>query len=124
MENLHAIVVGVGHDDAPVAVDGDAAIGVVELPVACPLAAKGANMGPIAVAKHLHAMVATFNHNNMSRAIERDASGGRELASPGSCAADGADMRAVTVADNLHSMVANVGNNKVAFTVKRDTTMA
>ena len=34
LENLHAIVVGVGHDDAPVAVDGDAAIGAVELPVA------------------------------------------------------------------------------------------
>jgi hypothetical protein len=66
-------------------------------------------------------MLATFNHNNMSRAIERDASGGRELASPGSCAADGADMR-VTVADNLYS-VATVGNNKIAFTVKRDTTI-
>ena len=81
-------------------------------------------MGLIAVAKHLHAMVATINHNNVPRAIERDASGTRELAGPGSLAADGADMRAVTVADNLHSIVATVGNNKVAFTVKRDTTKA
>ena len=34
MENLHAIVEGVSHDHAPVAVDGDAAIRAVELPVA------------------------------------------------------------------------------------------
>ena len=34
LENLHAMVAGVGHDDAPVAVDGDAAQGAVELPVA------------------------------------------------------------------------------------------
>ena len=81
-------------------------------------------MGPIAVAKHLHAMVVTVDYNNMPRAIERDASGIRELAGPGSLAADGADMRAVTVADNLHSIVTMVGNNKVAFTVKSDTTTA
>ena len=34
LQNLHAMVAGVGHDDAPVAVDGDAAVGVGELPVA------------------------------------------------------------------------------------------
>ena len=34
LQNLHAMVVGVSHDDAPVAVDGDAAIRVVELSVA------------------------------------------------------------------------------------------
>ena len=34
LENLHAMVVGVSHDDAPVAVDGDAATRVVELSVA------------------------------------------------------------------------------------------
>ena len=33
-ENLHAMVAVVGHDHAPVAVDGDAAVGAVELPVA------------------------------------------------------------------------------------------
>ncbi len=33
-ENLHAMVAGVGHDDAPFAVDGDAAVGAAELPVA------------------------------------------------------------------------------------------
>ena len=34
LENLHAMVAAVSHDHAPVAVDGDAAIRVHELPVA------------------------------------------------------------------------------------------
>ena len=34
LENLHAMVAAVSHDHAPVAVDGDAAIRVDELPVA------------------------------------------------------------------------------------------
>ncbi len=34
LQNLHAMVVGVSHDHAPVAVDGDAAIRAAELPVA------------------------------------------------------------------------------------------
>ena len=67
MENLHAIVVGVGHDDAPVAVDGDAAIRLVELS----FAADGADMCAVAVAQHLHAMVVSFNYNNVTGGIER-----------------------------------------------------
>jgi hypothetical protein len=34
LENLHAMVVGVSHDDAPVAVDGDAAKRLAEFSVA------------------------------------------------------------------------------------------
>jgi len=34
LHNLHAMVAGVSHDDAPVAVDGDAAKRAVELSVA------------------------------------------------------------------------------------------
>ena len=34
LENLNAMVAGVSHDHAPVAVDGDAAKRLVELPVA------------------------------------------------------------------------------------------
>jgi hypothetical protein len=34
LQNLHAMVPGVSHDHAPVAVDGNAAKRVVELPVA------------------------------------------------------------------------------------------
>ena len=83
-------------------------------------------MGAVAVAKHLHAMVALLNNNNVAGGIERDASEILELACSAfrSLAADGADVGAVTVAKNLHSMVAAVGNNKVALAVKRDSATA
>ena len=80
-------------------------------------------MRAVAVAKHLHAMVAKVNDNNVAGGIERDANGMLELTCSRSLAADshdGADVGAVTVANNLHSMVAAVGNNKVALAVKRD----
>ena len=75
LQNLHAMVVGVSHDDAPVAVDGDAAIRAVELSVASALAADGTNMGAVAVAQHLHAMVVSFNDNHVTGGIEHDARG-------------------------------------------------
>ena len=49
-------------------------------------------MGPIAVAKHLHAIVADFNYNNVAGGIERDASRTLELTCSRSLAADGADV--------------------------------
>ena len=79
-------------------------------------------MRAVAVAQHLHAMVATFNNNNVTDGIERDARGILELAGACSFVADVADIRAVAVAQHLHAMVAIVGNNKVAFAVKRNTT--
>ncbi len=81
-------------------------------------------MRAVAVAKHLHAMVALLNNNNVAGGIERDARGILELTCSHSLDADGADVRAVTVANNLHPMVAAVGNNKVALAVKRDATIA
>ena len=82
-------------------------------------------MGAVAVAQHLHAIVAAVNYNNVTGGIERDARGPSELAGACSFAADGADMRAVAVAQHLHAMVVIVGNNKVAFAaVKRHTAMA
>ena len=81
-------------------------------------------MSAVAVAQHLHAMVAFFDYNNVTGGIERDARGTLELASAYSSAADGADMRAVAVAQHLHTMVVTVGNNKVAFAVKRNTAIA
>ena len=81
-------------------------------------------MSAVAVAKHLHAMVAPLNDNNVAGGIKRDARGIEELTCSLSFAADGADVGAVTVAKNLHSMVAAVGNNKVALAVKRDASMA
>ena len=75
LHNLHAMVAGVSHDDAPVAVDGNAAIGGEEMSVAKAVAADGANMGAVAVAQHLHAMIASFNYNNVTCGIERDTRG-------------------------------------------------
>ena len=120
-EKLHAMVAGVSHDDAPVAVDGHAATRLVELSVSGAFAADGANMRAVAVAQHLHTMVAFFNDNNVTGGIERDARGPMELSGACSFAADGADMRAVAVAQYLHTMVEKVRNNKVAFAVKRNT---
>ena len=81
-------------------------------------------MGAVAVAQHLHAMVALFNNNNVAGGIERDTRRTIEFAGACSSAADGADMRAVAVAQYLHTIVAIVGNNKVAFAVKRHTAIA
>ena len=67
------MVAVVSHDDAPVAVDGDAAVRTVELPVTCALAADGANMGAVGVPQHLHAMIAVVNNNKVTGRIERDA---------------------------------------------------
>ena len=81
-------------------------------------------MGAVAVAQHLHAMVALFNDNNVTCSIERDTRGTCELASAFSFAADGAEVLAVAVAQNLNTMGVEVGNNKVAFAVKRNTAIA
>ena len=72
-KNLHAMVAVVSHDDAPVAVDGDAAVRTAELPVTRATAANGANMGAVGVPQHLHAMIAVFNNNKVTGSIERDA---------------------------------------------------
>ena len=80
LQNLHAMVAGVSHDDAPVAVDGDTAIRGEEMSVAKAVAADGANMGAIAVAQHLHVIVACYYNNNVTCGIERDTRGISELA--------------------------------------------
>ena len=66
------MVVGVSHDNAPVAVDGNATKRAVELSVACAATADGASMGAIDVAQHLHAIVVAINNNNVTGGIERD----------------------------------------------------
>ena len=81
-------------------------------------------MGAVAVAQHLHAMIALINNNNVTGGIERDTHGIFELASACSLAADGAQMLAAAVAQNLNTMIEAVGNNKVAVAVKRNTTRA
>ena len=43
------------------------------------MAANGANVRAVAVAKHLHAMVVLLNNNNVAGGIKRDANGTLEL---------------------------------------------
>ena len=80
LHNLHAMVAGVSHDDAPVAVDGNTAIRGEEMSVAKAVAADGANMGAVAVAQHLHVIIACYYNNNVTCGIERDTRGISELA--------------------------------------------
>ena len=78
-------------------------------------------MGAVAVAQNLHAMVAVFNNNNVTRGIECDAHRQFESAGAISFAADGADMGAVAVAQHLHAMVVTVvKNSNVALAVDGD----
>ena len=58
-------------------------------------------MCAVAVAQHLHALIAVFNYNNVTCGIERDARGTCELAGACSSAADGAEMRAIICAPSL-----------------------
>ena len=116
------MVVGVSHDDAPVAVDGDAATREAQLCVPCASAADGANMGAVAVAQHLHAMVAVINYNNVTGGIERDARGTMELAGACSFAADAAQVRPVAVPKDLNAMVVTIAHHQVALAIKRNAT--
>ncbi len=63
----------------------------------------------VAVAQHLHAMIASFSDNNVTSGIECNTGGMSK--SPGACSftTDGAKIRGVTVAQNLNMMVAASG---------------
>ena len=80
LQHLHAMVAVVSHKDAPVAVDGDAALRIVELAVAAAVAADGAHVRSVAVIQHLHAMITMLNHNQMTRAVQRKTPRMAELA--------------------------------------------
>ena len=68
------MIFGVTHDDAPIAVNGNTK-GKLELLCAFSLAADAANVGPVPVPQHLHAMIVTISYNKVTRAIKRDAQG-------------------------------------------------
>jgi hypothetical protein len=72
LQNLNAMVAGIAHDDAPVAVDGDAAIWTAELPIVAASAADGADVRTVGIIQHLHAMIAYINHNQMTGAVKRN----------------------------------------------------
>ena len=87
---------------------------------ACSFAADIADMRAVAVAQHLHAIVATVGNNKVAFAVKRDAARAySEL--PVLCpAADGADVGAVAEPKHLHTSVAMVKDSNVALAVDGD----
>ena len=80
-------------------------------------------MGAVAVAQHLHAMVATVGNNKVAFAVKRNApSNVSELPVAAGPAADGADVGTVAQPMHLHTSVANVIHSNVALAVDGDTT--
>ncbi len=72
----------------------------------------------VAVAKHLHAMVALVGNNKVALAVKRDAAiASCELPVAAASAADGANVRAVAQSKHLHTSVAIVENSDVTLAV-------
>ena len=71
-QHLHAIVSTIAHDNAPLAINSNAAR-VDELAVAAAVGADGSNMGAIAVPQHLHAMITVVSHKDVPGAVKGNA---------------------------------------------------
>ena len=74
------MIVGVAHDDAPLAVDLNA-IGDVELPISTALSADDSYVAAVAVAQHLHSMITQVSYDDVACTVKRDAAGAVELTS-------------------------------------------
>ena len=78
-------------------------------------------MRAVAVAQHLHTMVAKVGNNKVAFAVKRNtAQASSELPVAAAPAADGADVGAVAQPMHLHTGVAAVKNSKVALAVDGD----
>ena len=80
LQQLYAVIIGVAHDDAPLAVDQNA-IGMAELPVSTAKAADGSYVAAVAVAQHLHSMIPRVSYDDVACTVKRDAAGLAELTS-------------------------------------------
>ena len=80
LQHLYAIVEGVDHDDAPLAVDQNA-VGKVELPVSTAFLADGSYVATVAVPQHLHSMIIRVGYDDVACTVKRDAAGVVELTS-------------------------------------------
>ena len=72
------MIVAVADDDAPFAVDQNAP-GTMELPISSAWAADGSHVATVAVAQHLHSMIAVVCYDDVTCTVERDAGGMTEL---------------------------------------------
>ena len=77
-------------------------------------------MCAVAVAQHLHAMVAMLGYNDVPRAIKRYAPRSSELPVACSTAADAAQVRPVAVPKDLNAMVVTIAHHQVALAIKRN----
>ncbi len=75
-------------------------------------------MGAVAVAKHLHSMVADVGNNKVALPVKRDAAiASTELPVAAASTADGAQLGADAQSKDLHTSVAVVKNSNVALAV-------
>ncbi len=80
LQHMYAMIEGVAHDDAPLAVDQNA-VGKVELPVSTAFAADGSYVASVAVAQRLHSIIIRVSYNDVACAVKREAAGAVELTS-------------------------------------------
>ena len=80
LQHLYAMIQGVTHDDAPLAVDQNT-VGSVELPVSKAFAADASYVAAVAVPQHLHSMIAHVSYDDVACTVKRDAAGVVELTS-------------------------------------------
>jgi hypothetical protein len=74
------MIEAVADDDAPLAVDQNA-IGKIELPISSAFAADGSHLAAVAVAQHLHSMIAAVSYDDVACTVKCNAGGLRELPS-------------------------------------------
>jgi hypothetical protein len=79
LQHLYAMIFAVADDDAPLAVDQNAK--GIELPICTAFAADASHVAAVAVAQHLHSMIATVNYDDVACTVKRDAGGTVELPS-------------------------------------------
>ena len=80
LQQLYAVIAGIAHDDAPLAVDQNSA-GIAELPVSSAFAADGSYVAAVAVAQHLYSMITPVGYNDVACTVKRDAFGMAESTS-------------------------------------------
>ena len=74
------MIPAVADNDAALAVDQNAE-GTNELPICTALAADGSHVAAVAVAQHLHSIIATVSYDDVACTVQRDAGGMHELPS-------------------------------------------
>ena len=82
------------------------------------MAADGADVRAVTVAKNLHSMVAAVGNNKVALPVKRNAAiACCELPVAAAFAADGAHVGAVAQSKHLHTSVATLKNSNVALAV-------